>query len=265
MRILLVSLLLLLAAPAAAADRVTIPSADGTALDALLFRPAGEGPHPAVILLHGCGGRDDARGRMLPRDADWARRLAAAGYLVVAPDSFGSRGVGPQCTLRDREVRAARERRADALGARAWLAARADVRAESIALMGFSNGGSTVLHAADAPGFAAFVSFYPGCRPLLGRSGWRPTAPLLLLIGAADDWTPAAPCADLAALHPAIRFIAYPGAHHGFDAPDSPVRVREGMAMTASGTGRVHVGTDPAARADALARVPAFLAAQLPR
>jgi hypothetical protein len=37
------------------------------------------------------------------------------------------------------------------------------------------------------------------------------------------------------------------------------------MALTASGTGRVHVGPEPAARADAQARVPAFLAAKLPR
>lgn len=261
MRHALLALSLLLAVPAAATERVAFPSADGTMIEARLVRPDGQGPFPAVVLLHGCGGRDDPRGRWTARDADWARRLAGLGWLVLAPDSFGPRGLREVCTLANRPVLPSRERRADALGARAWLAARADVRADAIALIGFSNGGSTVLFAADAPGFAAFVAFYPGCRALLARRSWRPAAPLLLLIGAADDWTPEPPCAELAAKHAAITFVSYPGAYHGFDAPNAPVRVREGMALTASGTGRVHVGTDPKAREDALARVPAFLAA----
>ncbi|WP_291297027.1 dienelactone hydrolase family protein [Elioraea sp.] len=265
--ILLAALTLLSAPPAGAAtpERAAIPSADGTALDALVFRPDGPGPHPAIILLHGCGGRDDRQGAMMPRDADWASRLAADGYLVVAPDSYGSRGLGQQCTVSNRAVLPGRERRADALGVRAWLAARPDVRAGAIALMGFSNGGSTVVHTADAPGFAAFVALYPGCSPILRKRGWRPASPMLLLIGEADDWTPAAPCAALAAAHPAITYRAYRGAHHGFDAPNSPVRALSGRAFSADGSGRVHAGTDPAAREDALARVPAFLAATLPR
>jgi dienelactone hydrolase len=261
MRAPLVLLLCLLTAPAAGQERVRVPGPGGVALDTLLFLPSGPGPQPAVILLHGCGGRDDRRGGMMARDAAWARHLAGAGYLVAAPDSFGSRGLGPQCTARERTARASAERREDALAVRAWLAARPDVRPDRIALMGFSNGGSTVLHAAEAPGFAAFVALYPGCRPLLARRGWAPAAPMLLLIGEADDWTPPGPCAALAAAHPRITHHAYPGAHHGFDAPNSPVRVLEGVAFSATGTGRVHVGTNPAAREDALSRVPAFLAA----
>jgi dienelactone hydrolase len=267
MRAVLATLGLLAALPARGAtlERAAILSTDGTALDSLIFRPEGAGPHPAVILLHGCGGRDDRRGAMMPRDADWASRLAASGYLVVAPDSFRSRGVGQQCTVSNRAVLAGRERRADALGVRDWLAARDDVRAGAIVLMGFSNGGSTVLHTASAPGFAAFIAFYPGCAPIQRRRGWQPSAPMLLLIGEADDWTPAAPCAALAGAHPAITFRAYPSAHHGFDAPNSPVRVFSGRAFSADGSGRVHVGTNEAARADALSRVPAFLATVLPR
>ncbi len=261
---LLVALMLAMP-PASAAERVSVPAGPGLSLDTRLFRPSGPGPHPAVILLHGCGGRDDRRGEMTARDADWARRLAGAGFIVAAPESFGSRGLGQQCTVRERTVTPGRERRSDALAVREWLAAQPGVRAEAIALMGFSHGGSTVLHAADLPGFAAFVAFYPGCRPLLGKSGWAPAAPMLLLIGAADDWTPAAPCGALAAAHPAITYRAYPGAHHGFDAPNSPVRAREGVAFSANGTGRVHVGTNEAARADALVRVPAFIAGVLPR
>jgi hypothetical protein len=38
------------------------------------------------------------------------------------------------------------------------------------------------------------------------------------------------------------------------------VRERHGLAYTVGNTGLAHIGTDPAARADALARVPGFLA-----
>ncbi len=48
---------------------------------------------------------------------------------------------------------------------------------------------------------------------------------------------------------------------HGFDAPDSPLRVRQNVAGTRSGTATI--GTDPVARADAIQRVPAYLAARL--
>jgi len=76
--------------------------------------------------------------------------------------------------------------------------------------------------------------------------------------GEADDWTPAAPCQALAR-RVAFTLHTYPGAYHDFDAPGG-VRVRQGMAFSQNADGSVHVGGDPAARADALARVPAFIA-----
>lgn len=253
------------AAPAwapAATESVRFPSADGTPIEAVLVRPAGAGPHPAVILLHGCGGRD-AAGRLAARHADWAARLAAAGLVVLLPDSFGPRGAGPQCGVRERRILPWRERRADALGARDWLAAQPFVRAGAIALMGWSQGGSTVLATADAPGFAAFVALYPGCSRVLAGP-FVPAAPLLLLVAEADDWTPPEPCRRLAeGAGTAVTYVGYPGARHGFDAPETPVRLRRGLAHTARGDGTAHVGTDPAARADAIARVPAWLLERL--
>jgi dienelactone hydrolase len=56
--------------------------------------------------------------------------------------------------------------------------------------------------------------------------------------------------------------MLYPGAYHDFDYPDLPLRQRTNVASTRSG--RATLGTDPAARADALLRVPAFLARVLP-
>ena len=51
----------------------------------------------------------------------------------------------------------------------------------------------------------------------------------------------------------------YPGAHHDFDHPSRRVQPRTGYAFSADGSGRVHTGTNPSARVDALRRVPEWL------
>jgi dienelactone hydrolase len=57
-----------------------------------------------------------------------------------------------------------------------------------------------------------------------------------------------------------VSIHVYPGAYHSFDHPNLPVRQVKGLAYTEGGTGTAHTGTHPAARADALHRVPDFLA-----
>ncbi len=110
-----------------------------------------------------------------------------------------------------------------------------------------------------------YVAFYPGCTFYNRYAGWRSTRPMLLLIGEADDWTPAAPCAALAARDPAhVTYHSYPGAVHSFDAPDMALTERSGLAYTVNNNGRARVGTDHAARRDALERVRNFVAG-LPR
>jgi dienelactone hydrolase len=121
--------------------------AEDVQLMAVLYRPSGPGPHPAVIALHGCGGLFNTAGNPSARHADWGERLAARGFLVVMPDSFKSRGLGSQCGVLNRSVRPGRERVGDVLATKAWLQARSDVKAASISLLGWSNGGSTVLAA----------------------------------------------------------------------------------------------------------------------
>src|SRR4051794_33488030 len=83
----------------AVAETVTVPGED-VPLRALLFRPAGAGPFPAVVALHGCAGLFDRGSGLSPRHADWARHLTAQGFLVLFPDSFGSHGAGSQCRTR---------------------------------------------------------------------------------------------------------------------------------------------------------------------
>jgi dienelactone hydrolase len=255
------AVLLLSLAGVARAEDVTIPGPEGLALKSRLFRPAAGGtapaPVPAIVLLHGCGGPFAAR------DAQWTELLTKAGHIVLLPDSFGSRGLGSQCNTPDNQRVATPSglRRLDALAAAGWLARQPGAPPGGVVIMGWSNGGATTLAAGanqpDAPKglVRGLVAFYPGCSTEAKAAGWKPVAPLLVLVGEADDWTPAAPCHALAnALGPAMTLVAYPGAYHDFDAPDYTLRARS------SSRGQVHVGTDPAARADALQRVPAFIA-----
>jgi len=255
----------------AAAETVKFPG-DGLTLTGVLYRPAGAGPFPAVVALHGCAGLYGRDGKLSPRHADWAERLEQQGFIVLLPDSFGPRGAESQCRTADRVTRPSRERVADALAAKAYLQARADVKANAVSLLGWSNGGSAVLYAVERgrgaedgkPDFAKAIAFYPGCRVPAERENWRARLPILILIGAADDWTPAGPCQDLVAtaqkLGAPASITVYPGAYHDFDPPNLPLRTHKGLAYTGDGRGVAHTGTDPAARADALQRVPAFLA-----
>jgi dienelactone hydrolase len=113
------------------------------------------------------------------------------------------------------------------------------------------------------PDFRAAVAFYPGCRAPMQRR-WSARLPTLILIGEADDWTPAKPCHDMVkearGRSAQVEIVGYPGAYHAFDNPHLPVRQRSGLAYTADGTGNAHIGTDPAARADAIQRVMGWLA-----
>lgn len=265
--------------PASAADpeRVKI-TGGGTTLPGLLFKPAGTGPFPAVVALHGCGGLFERNGEPDARTRDWGTRLAAAGFVVLFPDSFGPRGVSNQCRTRERVARPSRERREDAHAARRWLQKQDFVKPTAISLMGWSNGGSSTLYAVRkerlsrpgrgmrvvGPDFARAVAFYPGCRAPADKGRFQSRMPLMILIGEADDWTPAKYCQALAADaqaagHP-ITLVTYPGAYHDFDWPDRPVQVVKGLAFSAGGTGEAHTGTDPAARQDAIQRVTGFLA-----
>ena len=64
----------------------------------------------------------------------------------------------------------------------------------------------------------------------------------MILMGEDDDWTPAPPCHELGSCFPdEITLVTYPGTYHDFDAPNRPVKIREGAATSA--TGQAHVGT----------------------
>ena len=244
-------------------------------------RPAGDGPFPAVVILHDCSGLG-ARSSGAP--ARWSHQLVARGYVTIVPDSFTTRGHPDGVCTDGRPSRgevAPARRALDAYAALAHARALPFVDGRRVGLMGGSHGGSSILAAlaagddpgdpvarAQRDGFAAAVALYPGCRARYG--GWRPdadgayrpVAPLLILIGERDDWTPAAPCEALVRStrggpHPA-EIVVYPGARHSFDS-DRPVRyVATRVNMNAPGGRGATTGGDPRAWADSIRRVTEF-------
>jgi dienelactone hydrolase len=260
---------------------VTFHSLDGkTQLTAALGRPSVEAARPALVLLHGCTGLRRQSGRMFPIYRAWSNLLAQAGYVLLVVDSAGSRGVGQTCTASAERRRMLAERPKDAYAALRYLQAQDRVRSDRIGVVGWSQGGATVLlsiaakSSARPPGlahdFRAAVAFYPGrcsdrqqARPFVDADPgtWTTTVPLLVLFGEADNWAPAAPCAELIAAAKTrgapVEIKLYPGADHVFDAPNLKRRELPELRMR-DGTVPI-TGTDPAARADALVRAPEFL------
>lgn len=275
------------AASAAAQDTLRFHSLDGeTTLTGYLSRPQRETPRPAVVLMHGCSGLLGPQGRMFGLYKAWTDALVAAGYVVLVVDSAAPRGFGQTCTAGPQRLTMLRDRPKDAYAALHYLQAQAFVQRDRIGLIGWSQGGATVLLSINdksigrpqqlADDFRAAVAFYPGaCSEVLQSKpftqvepeSWATRTPLLVLFGEADVWTPYPPCASFIASAKArgnpVALTSYPAAVHSFDAPDLP---RQELPAYRTGDGPIPViGTDKAARADAFQRVPAFLDEHLKR
>ena len=219
-------------------------------------------PFPVVIALHGCGGLVGHSEPVQPRYRDWAEQLLKAGNAVLLPDSYGSRELGPQCRVKERErhVLARRERVADIMASRQWLVQQPWTARNRISLVGWANGASAVLWAVRPqlsfrgvePDFRSAIAFYPDCRISAGL-GWSARVPTLLLIGAKDDVSSPPACRQMidgARGRSALtRIVVYPGAYHDFDRANLPLHAISGTSDAAL-PDRGHLGGDPEARAD---------------
>lgn len=265
------------AAGDAGPEQVAIPPAGRSSSPAPLvgfvFRPSSNGPSPAVIMLHGCGGPYARNDRLNARHRMWGRFLAEHGYVALMLDSFTSRNIKEICTIKigKRPIKES-ERVGDAYAALQWLRAQRGVDPTRIVLLGWSHGGGvtldTITHRPPGmAGFRAAAAFYPGCTARNRRAArFHPYAPLLVLVGESDDWTPAAPCVALAeavgARGEPMRIVTYPDTYHDFDNPgikaahvrhDVPNGVHPGRGVTTA--------PNAAAREDAKRRVLEFFAA----
>jgi dienelactone hydrolase len=214
-----------------------------------LARPDGAGPFPAVVVLHGCAG-------FYSPNAAIADDLKSEGYVALAVDSLGPRGISHQCGG------LFIEQAIDAYAALKYLSQQPFVDPGRVAVLGYSMGGGSALDDVQRgfinrlfpEKFAAAIAYYPWCR---GRSAMV-DAPTMILIGAADDWTLAEGCRELVAQpHDGgapVDLTVYLGAHHGFNFRGLQPGIRR--------FGHWLEYNEPAAT-DAWEKVRAFLAANL--
>jgi dienelactone hydrolase len=252
---------------------VSFPGPDGITLKGFLRLPSAEftGKRAGIVFQHGCGGVG-ANGGLSARHREAMQWAAVHGYVALHVDSLTPRGLTEICTQRlsERTIKQS-HRTADAYAALEYLATHSRVEPSRIALWGWSHGASSVLNAmrkSQSPKakFAAAVAFYPGCSAFArDAASYAPVAPTHILIGAADDWTPAAPCISLAeamrAAGKPLTISVYPNAYHGFDdpSPNARVRIRTEVPNGVHPGRGVTVGSHPEARAAARMQVATFL------
>jgi dienelactone hydrolase len=213
------------AEPLASVVEFENPLSKSQPLQGYLRQTNSTGPSPAVVLLHSCNG-DWQR-----LDARWGKQISSWGYVTLTVDSFGPRGLKNTCS-----GGAPIDLAHDAYRALNFLVQQRFVDPARVAAVGFSQGAWQVLSSVErgiieqtSPNkFRAAVAFYPNC---LGFKGDL-TVPALILIGELDDWTLAKECRNMVDGRDdwgisrqrnegvPIQIIVYPGAYHGFDAPN---------------------------------------------
>ncbi|MGK7875636.1 MAG: dienelactone hydrolase family protein [Xenococcaceae cyanobacterium] len=227
---------------------VTDAEPNGVSIFGFLHRPAGSGPFPAVVVLHGCSGiysRSNPSRGLSDKHEETAVRLAQSGYVNIHVMSFiGTPREDLDTNDGDRpyrecggenEVDERTQRAYDAYAALDYLATLDYVDINQVAVMGWSHGGQTVQHvvgpdhAGTSNDFRAAISFYGGCG-LFGayggtnNSSWRPRIPTLMLHGSEDDLYQDLDCQNrVGAANNDLTFggytqiVVYDGADHSFD------------------------------------------------
>ncbi len=116
------------------------PNADGMRIPAFIYRPAGEGPHPVIISIHG-GPEGQSRPGFSSAYQYWANEL---GIAVVVPNVRGSSGYGKTYVSLDNALN--RKKSVEDIGALLdWIAADPGLDASRVVVQGGSYGGYMVL------------------------------------------------------------------------------------------------------------------------
>ena len=142
---------------------------------------------------------DQPSGKIAPRFADWGERLRPPGLRWSFPTASDRAGSVPMPRARSATCAPSRERVADADAARRWLQSQSWAKQDRVSAARLverrrsrrcGRCGRAPCRTTE-PDFRSAVAFYPGCRRL-GTVAWSARIPTLILIGRADDWTPAA-------------------------------------------------------------------------
>ncbi len=224
-------------------------------LTAYLVRPEGDGPHPSVVVIHEAFGLED----ITRRQAD---RLAAMGYVVLAPDLF-TEGGARKCLKSTFQALSSGRGRAfqDISTARQWLLDQDDTTDE-VGVIGFCMGGGFALMCAvPGRGFAASAVNYgqlPKAPEVLAGA-----CPIVASYGGRDKSFPHA--AEKLEYHLTRLGVEhdvkeYPKASHSFlnDEDTGPWFLRPVLKVAG-------MGPEPGSAADAWGRIEAFFGAHLRR
>jgi len=193
-------------------------------ISAALYLPRGAAfPVPLVIIVPSSGGVEEER------EIYYAQQLARAGMAALVVDSFAARHV--QHTLYDQSQLDSWDVENDAIAALRLLAADSRFRADRVAILGVSKGGTAAMNLAlrirrDWMGvhgvdFAAHIALSPDCG-WVNRSVVTTGAPILFLLAGSDDQTPPELCLERArrmseAGNSRIETRVYAGAQHAWE------------------------------------------------
>lgn len=222
-------------------ERITF-KANGTSTPGYLARPS-HGRRPGIIVIQEWWG-------LVPQIEHVADRLAAEGFVALAPDLYHGRSTtSPDQAGKMMLALRIDEAERDLAGAIDYLVAQPDVSAKAVGTIGFCMGGALSLFAASKnPEVGACVVFYGGHpaveadlsalqAPVLGLYAGRDTFVSPLVVKTLDE--------ELTRLGKRHEFHTYPGADHAFFNDERP---------------DVY---DPAAAADAWSRTIAFFRREL--
>ncbi len=219
---------------------------EAVSVTAHLLKPRGDGPFPAVVVLHASGG-------FQPGYLCIAEKIVSWGYVALVIDSNSA-------PSRNREQSLgsflATEQAQDAHQGRTFLMALPYIQGDRVGVIGWSSGGRATLAAVssnksfyngklygvDKDGaFAAAIAVYPICYDELKDLD----APVLILIGANDRQVSAKYCESMSRVGRTdhdVELKVHPDTEHGFDGPwsgwtrsgnaasDARLRIRQFLA-----------------------------------
>jgi len=194
-----------------------------TEIPALVARPRGKGKYPAVLYMHGRRGLDDLIQLQV-------KRLAARGFVVLAPDIYKAHFIPPMPIEHDYQLEADVNRGVDA------LLKLPDVSSRKVCLASQTRGGYYTLKVAvtfkrQEKDIACYVSWYPHLQdpnapePMqvygYAKEADELKIPALIFIGDQEQYQRRRSIEEavknLELMKRPVRLIVYPGVGRGFD------------------------------------------------